>query len=134
MDEKELRKMNRAELIEIIYALQQNEKALREENAELQKKLNDKTIAIENSGSIAEAALQLSGIFSAAQEAADTYLESLRIAGGQAEDIIQDARNQAAEILADVEKESAAAKLDIEAQRLRAQDAILSLFKNDKRL
>ena len=37
---------------------------------------------IENSGSIAEAALKLSGIFEAAQAAADQYLENIGVPAG----------------------------------------------------
>ena len=33
---------------------------------------------MEKSGSIADAAMQLSGVFQAAQEAADTYLKSIK--------------------------------------------------------
>ncbi len=78
MASKELRRMNREELIEIIYALQQNEKRLEEENRELQRKLEERKITIEKAGSIAEAALQLNRIFEAAQEAADQYLLSVQ--------------------------------------------------------
>ena len=41
MAQKELRRMNRVELIEIIYALEQNEEELKQENQELRKKLED---------------------------------------------------------------------------------------------
>ncbi len=76
--EKELRKMNRTELIEIIYVLQQNEKTLRRENEELKEMLKEKTIRIAEAGSIAEAALSLNRIFEDAQAAAEQYLHSVR--------------------------------------------------------
>ncbi|MCD7960056.1 MAG: hypothetical protein LUF89_11470 [Ruminococcus sp.] len=63
MAEKELRRMNRTELIEIIYALQQNKKTLREENEKLRRQLKEKLLRMENAGSIAEAALSLHHIF-----------------------------------------------------------------------
>ncbi|MCD7751803.1 MAG: hypothetical protein LUI10_08725 [Lachnospiraceae bacterium] len=56
MAEKELRKMNRTELIEIIYALQQNEKLLRRENEDLHEQLQDKAILMEQAGDIRKAA------------------------------------------------------------------------------
>ena len=40
--------------------------------------LKDREITIEKSGSIADSAMQLSGVFQAAQEAADTYLKSIK--------------------------------------------------------
>ncbi|MCD7777998.1 MAG: DNA repair protein [Clostridiales bacterium] len=76
--EKELRKMNRTELIEIIYALQQNEKNLRTENEKLKEELNEKIIRLEQAGSIAEAALSLNRIFEDAQAAAEQYLYSVK--------------------------------------------------------
>lgn len=96
MAEKELRKMSRTELIEIIYALQQNEKTLREENKELCRQLEDKTIRIENAGSIAEAALSLNRIFEDAQAAAQQYLDSVRMLGKEA------AKPQGNEVSSDV--------------------------------
>lgn len=77
MQEKELRKMTRSELIEIIYALQQNEKRLIAEKEELQAKLDDRVIRINNAGSLAEASLAVNQIFEACQMAANDYLRSI---------------------------------------------------------
>lgn len=76
--QKELRKMSRTELIEIIYDLQQDEKNLRAEIDELKQRLEEKLICIENSGSIAEAALKLNHIFQDAENAARQYIESVK--------------------------------------------------------
>ena len=66
--------------------------AIQKEIAELRKKLNratrkleDRRILIEKSGSIAEAALRLNEVFEAAQAAADQYLENIRELGDQEE-------------------------------------------------
>ncbi len=99
MADKELRRMNRTELIEIIYALQQDENNLRAENEELSEKLNDKNIRIEQAGSIAEAALSLNHIFEDAQRAAEQYSLSLQNAYGQADEIVAAARAEADQII-----------------------------------
>lgn len=78
MAERELRRMSRTELIEIIYALKQHEVELEQQNAELEQKLADRTLRLEHAGSIAEASLALHQVFEAAQAAADTYLESVK--------------------------------------------------------
>ncbi len=78
MADKELRHMSRTELIEIIYAVQQEEQLLRMENEELKKRLEDRQIRIEEAGSIAEAALSLNHIFEEAQTAAEQYLLSVQ--------------------------------------------------------
>ncbi|MCC8063660.1 MAG: DNA repair protein [Clostridiales bacterium] len=103
MADKELRKMSRTELIEIIYALQQNERSLRTENAELRRQLDDKTLRMENAGSIAEAALSLNHIFEDAEAAARQYLASIQAANGTAEEILAQARRKADELLAAAE-------------------------------
>lgn len=78
MTDRELRRLSRKELIEIIYEMKKSELALKERNAALEKQLSDRSIQIQNAGSIAEAALALSGIFEAAQDAADRYLGAVR--------------------------------------------------------
>ena len=45
---------------------------------EAEAKLQAREITMEKAGSIADAAVQLSGVFQAAQEAADTYLKSIK--------------------------------------------------------
>lgn len=78
MTEKELRKLGRQELIEIMLA---QEKAIRNLEGKLKsrdEKLTERRISIEESGSIAEASLRLSSVFTAAQDAADLYLENIR--------------------------------------------------------
>ncbi|MCD8346691.1 MAG: hypothetical protein LUD16_01830, partial [Lachnospiraceae bacterium] len=85
MADKELRKMNRTELIEIIYALQQNEHSLRAENKELRRQLDDKLLRMKNAGSIAEAALSLNQVFEDADAAARQYVDSLRYVDENAE-------------------------------------------------
>ena len=58
--------------------LHSNMDRLKQENEQLIQKLNDRTITIENAGSIAEASLKLNKVFEAAQKAADDYLESIK--------------------------------------------------------
>lgn len=78
MTDRELRRLGRAELVEIIYTLQKQNAACQAENSRLQAALDEKNLKIANAGSIAQAALSLSGIFEAAQAAADQYLASVR--------------------------------------------------------
>ena len=78
MAERELKKMNRSELIEIIYEKQKQEHELRDKIKQLEEKLTEKNIILEKSGSIAEASLRLNKIFEDAQAAADQYVESVR--------------------------------------------------------
>lgn len=63
MTDKELKSLSRAELLEMLIAVTKDNEALREENDELQKKLDDKALNMSKAGSIAEASLQLNGVF-----------------------------------------------------------------------
>lgn len=78
MTEKELHKLKRAELLEMMLAQSREIESLQGRIEQLEAKLADKEIRIQESGSIAEAALKLNGIFEAAQAAADQYLENVR--------------------------------------------------------
>jgi cell division septum initiation protein DivIVA len=77
MVSKELRKLNRRELIDIIYQMKKNEQQMQEQIAALQAELEEKRLRLSQTGSIAEAALAVTNIFSAAQEAADLYLQEI---------------------------------------------------------
>ncbi len=76
--EKDLKKLSRTDLLELLLEQSEQNDLLRKENAELSQKLADKKIILESCGSIAAASLQLSGIFAAAQQAADVYLDNVR--------------------------------------------------------
>ncbi len=78
MTDKELKKLTRAELLEMLLVQSREKQRLEEELQEVKGKLEEKEIRIAESGSIAEAALKLSGIFEAAQKAADQYLENVK--------------------------------------------------------
>lgn len=77
-----LRKLRRADLLEMLIEQGKEVEALRTQVEELQKKLDEKTIRLEQAGNIAEAALKLNGVFEAAQAAAQQYLESVQEMSG----------------------------------------------------
>lgn len=78
MTDKEVQKLRRAELLEILVALSEENERLKKEVEDLKAQLADRQISIENVGSIAEASLQLNGVFEAAQAAAQQYIENVR--------------------------------------------------------
>lgn len=83
MTAKELKKLRRSELLEMLLARTEEVERLQAELAEANRKLDDRAILIETSGSIAEASLKLNGVFEAAQAAAEQYLKNIeRIALG----------------------------------------------------
>lgn len=80
MTDNDLKKLSRAELLELLLDAAKENDRLREEIELLKAQLNDRQIAIAESGTLAEAALKLSGIFTAADEAAKLYLDALAAA------------------------------------------------------
>lgn len=78
MTEKELRKLNRKQLLELLLKQTKRADDLEQQLEEYKEKLNDKQLAISECGSLAEACLKLNGIFEAAQNAADQYIENIK--------------------------------------------------------
>ena len=78
MTDKELKRLGRAELIDIIYELQKQSEEKDAQMQKMQATLNKRTLRISKAGSIAEAAIGINGVFEAAQAAADQYLASIR--------------------------------------------------------
>ena len=83
MNDKELRRLNRKQLLELLLLQIERADDLERRLAEAEEKLNSREIAQMQAGSLAEAALKLSGIFEAAQEAADLYLENVQKQSGK---------------------------------------------------
>ena len=78
MKSKDLKRLSRSDLLEMMLALSKENEQLRESVMKLQKDAENRIIAVERAGSLAEAALQLSGVFAAAQAACDAYTENVR--------------------------------------------------------
>lgn len=107
MTDKELKRLSRSELLEMLIAQASENEKLKQELADARAALQDRTIAIDQAGSIAEASLQLSGVFEAAQAAAEQYLVNIQRMNDQQDLIAQklqgDARKKAAAIEADAD-------------------------------
>ncbi len=78
MTDKELRRLSKSDLLDIIYELQKSEKKLAEKNRELEERLASKELKISSAGSIAEAAFAVNGVIEAVQAAADQYLDQIK--------------------------------------------------------
>ena len=78
MNKKDLRRLRRQDLLEMLLELTKENEQLQKTNQQLEQNLQDRTISLQETGSVAEAALQLNGVFQAAQNAADQYLFNVR--------------------------------------------------------
>lgn len=96
VNDKDLRRLNRYQLLELLVAQTERADQLEKELEKMCQQINEKEIQLSNLGSIAEASLQVSGVFDVAQKAADIYLENAKI---KAEKIEAAAKEQAVQIL-----------------------------------
>ena len=72
MTDKSLKKLSRRDLLKMLLALSR-------ENEQLRSDLEKRTIEIEKSGSLAEAALRLNGLFEATQAACEQYTLNVKL-------------------------------------------------------
>lgn len=138
---KELKRLSRRELVDVIYQLKKNEQEMQEEIAALKKDVQDKRIRIAEAGSIAEATLSITDIFSAAQKTADIYLQEITVMKEDTERIcekkIEEADNKVRRIILDGQKKLADIKEDYQMEQekwklLRAEIEMLEKLKRDK--
>ena len=101
MTEKELRRLRRSDLMEILLELSKENEQLREQLKEAEKKIQDRQILIEESGSLAEAVLKLNHIFEDAQAACEQYEHNVRL---RCEQLESETGRKCEEIISQLEK------------------------------
>lgn len=96
MTDKELQKLNRKDLLQMLLTQSKELRALQEKYAAAEAALQDRTIKLEQAGSIAEAALQLNDVFAAAQAACQQYTDSVAARSQQLDTLLaqKEAENQ----------------------------------------
>lgn len=110
MTDKELRRLKRRDLLELLLEKTEENEKLTAELAEAKKQLDQRQLAVANAGSLAEAAVSINGMLLAADETARQYLENLRDteercrimtdnANLEAERILEVAKKKAVEIM-----------------------------------
>ncbi len=78
MRSKDCRHYSRRELIEIIYELERREERLERKLDKTRERLRNRTVRMEQAGSLAEVAAVIAGLFEAADKTASLYLDSVR--------------------------------------------------------
>ena len=85
MTDQQLKRLNRSKLLQMLLEIERENETLRARNEELEEKMRKRELQLAESGSIAEAALKLNGIFEAAQKAADQYVYNVQRRAAQQE-------------------------------------------------
>ena len=105
MISKELKRLSRRELVDIIYQLKKNEQEKQDKIATLEDALQEKRIRVSVAGSIAEAAVDITNVFSIAQTTADLYLHEIACMKEDTEQecarMLEEARKKVEKILAE---------------------------------
>ena len=108
MTDKEFKHLSRSQLIEIIYRLQLQIDELNEQKQVLEDALADKRLRISNTGNLAQAALEINDCFRSAQNAAEQYLNEIKLMREETESerqkILSQARAEASVIIANATK------------------------------
>lgn len=112
MTEKELKRLSRADLLEMLIDQSEELQKMRESLHKAETELAERKIAIDEAGSIAEAALRLNGVFEAAQASCEQYMENIRTLSSRQEEISrqreEDSVLKAAAMLDETQKHCAA--------------------------
>lgn len=105
MTDKELKKLNRAELLELLLVQTKEVERLQVELEEARRQLDDRKMQLQEAGNLAQAALEVNHVMQAAQAAADQYLENIaameKATKRYCEKMIRDAAKEAEKISSD---------------------------------
>ena len=110
--QKDLKKLSRADLLELLVEMGRENDRLKAELSEAQAALEERDLKLQRSGSLAEAALALNGIFEAADAACSQYIENMRATYGadapaEAFDALSAAEERARTIVSEAEEKAA---------------------------
>jgi len=138
MTDKELKHLSRAELVELLLAQAEENKGLKLRLDQMQEQLDSRQIKISEAGSIAEAALQLNGVFEAAQNAAAQYLDNIKRFSEESESLRQqmeaEAKKKAELICAEADSYSARTRAQADQYRKQVTEKVQSLLKEQESL
>lgn len=120
MTENELKKLSRKDLLEIMIRQGRELQVLQGKYDNAKAALADRQIKIDKVGSIAEASLQLNGVFEAAQEACAQYMENISNLSQSQEEICarrdRESRQKAEKLIEEAKRQSAVIREETEAQ------------------
>ena len=124
MTDKEFKRLSRPQLIDIIYQFQLKQEELEAENEELRRALADKRILVNDTGNLAQAALEIHHVMQDAQSAAEHYLEEIQLrVDSEYKRIMQEAKEEAAALLERARRK--AAKIVTQAEKELGYDPVV---------
>ena len=146
MTDKELRRLRRDDLLQILINQQKQIDALNEQLQQSKEALANREIAIQEAGSLAEAALKMNGVFESAQNAAEEYVRQMhkradtlvaeaekRSSEAQinADNLLRNARSEAERILSQARSEADSMARQAQVAGQGQQSAVEEAVKNE---
>ena len=116
MTDKELRRLSRSELLEMLIAQTAEKDQLKTRLEQAEAQLLDRRIAIDKAGSLAEAAMSLNGVFQAAEAAAQQYLENIQRISSQQDALCRALKETAEKETAQIRQEAQAYSQKVHAE------------------
>ena len=108
MTPKDLRKLSRLALLDMLIEMSTELEAVREKLAQAEEKLQNREIALNQAGSIAEVALQVNDVYAVTEAACKQYMENIRLLSERQERLCaqrdRESKAQAEELLAQTRK------------------------------
>ena len=141
MTDRELRKLSRVDLLEMLVDLSEELNQTKEKLHNAEEKLRNREIVIDQVGSLAEASFQLNGVFEAAEAACEQFTENIRTRSDKQDEICRriewECREKARRRLEEVEKRcimmEAETKRRCEVMQIQAK-ALAEKYRNEKRI
>lgn len=118
METAKLRKLSRAELLQMLVQISEDNERLTRENEELNAKINSREIQLQKAGSIAEASLAIHEVMIHAQQAANQYQENIK---RLSDDSLKNTKHYCQQMIQDAEKKCSAMQETEEAQWQRTK-------------
>ncbi|MBQ8646872.1 MAG: hypothetical protein IJ484_01875 [Oscillospiraceae bacterium] len=121
MTKKELKRLSRSDLLELLLEQTRRCEALEAELEQARAALNERTLRMQNAGDLAHAVLEVNGVMEAAQAAARQYLDSAAALEADARARSQRMQQLQAETEAACERLRAETRSACEVQRAQAE-------------
>ncbi len=138
MTDKELKRMSRAELLQMLITQVEENQSLQTRLEAAETQLKDRSLAVSETGTMAEAALSLNGVFQAADAAAQQYLDNIRQMQERQELLYQEAEDEAKRnadaIVAEADAYSRKAHADADAYWEEVRARVDSLLREQESL
>ena len=135
MRDKDLKRLNRRELLEMLIIQTRKVEALEGQLKEASLRLESRELQIKEAGDLAQAVMKLNGIFEAAQNASSQYIENIDImkerCRKECEDMRSKASNEAARITEEAKKE--AERIITESKRAASRSTVIKNGQNKKK-